>query len=173
MTRLLLAAVLMLPALSMAQSSIYKTTDEQGNVVFTDKPASNSKASQRIEVRPPNSTPPPPDISRPEPAVEIDEEEVIEYEVAISSPASESTIPMGAGNFSVNAAVKPRLEATQALQLFVDGIPQSDAQQSGYWALTNVFRGRHELTVSIIGQEGAVIASSEPTIVYVLRPSIK
>jgi len=169
---LLLAALLLLPQLGAAQ--IYKTTDEHGNVSYSDTPPVSGQAEE-IKIRETNSTPPPDIIEPLDPAPDEAAPDVAAdpgYSVAITSPANETTIPMGPGNFSVSAAVKPALEAGAQLQLFVDGSPSGDPQTSSSWALTNVFRGAHDLTVAVVDRKGEQLAESAPVRVYVLRPSV-
>lgn len=169
MTRLLFALALLTPLSVAAQ--IYKTTDEDGNVVFTDRPSADSGTGERIELKPTNTAPPPPEVHRPEPEPEP-EEELVEYSVKIVTPTNETTIPMGPGNFLTSAKIEPNPEPGELVQLHVDGIPWGDPQKNASWALTNVFRGAHDLTVTLLDTEGAPLATSEPVRVYVLRPSI-
>ena len=93
------------------------------------------------------------------------------YKVAIAAPANETTIPMGPGNFAVSASVEPALEPGALLQLYIDGSPSGNPQSSGEWALTNIFRGAHDLTVAVVDDKGNQLAESGPVRVYVLRPS--
>lgn len=169
MLRITLFILLLIPLAGFGQS-IYRTTDKDGNVVFTDAPPAGSSGTEQVELPPTNTAPPPPAMPR---TAEPEKEEVqASYAVAITSPGNESTIAMGPGNFSVSASVKPGLRKGQALQLFMDGAPQGEPQAGTSWNLTNVFRGGHDLTVSLMDKSGEVIATSESVRVYVLRPSI-
>lgn len=169
MLRILLLTLLLTPLAGIGQS-IYRTTDKDGNVVYTDAPPAGTSASEEVKLPPTNTAPPPPDLPRP--ADPEPTENAVAYEVAITSPANESTIAMGPGNFSVSASVKPDLRKGQALQLFMDGQAQGEPQTGTSWNLTNVFRGGHDLTVNLLDKEGQVLASSDAVRVYVLRPSI-
>ncbi len=167
--------VLLLPLLICATASaqIYRTTDEQGNVVFTDTPP-QGVAREEVELPPTNTAPPPPprpDLAPREPAAD-EEPAGVEYGVVITVPADETTIPMGPGNFSVSAVVRPSLGADERLQLFVDAVPWGEPQKVPSWSLTNVFRGAHDITVAVIDSAGSHLAVSEPVRVYVLRPSV-
>jgi hypothetical protein len=169
MHKLLLLILLLLPLASSAQ--IYKTTDKQGNVTYSDTPP-NGTASEEVQLQQVNTTPPPPDrpkpLSRPAP----EEPAATDYQLTITAPPNETTIPMGPGNFSVSATVSPSLAQGRLLQLYLDGSPWGDPQASTSWSLTNVLRGAHDLTVGVIDTEDTQLASSEPVRVYVLRPSI-
>jgi len=172
MAKLLLLALLLTPLATMAQ--IYRTTDEQGNVVFTDTPPPEGAGREEVEIQQINTTPPPeprPDLAPSEKEPEEDSGKV-EYGVAITAPANETTIPMGPGNFSVSAVVRPSLGVNHRLQLLMDGAPWGEPQTAASWDLTNVFRGAHDVTIAVMDSEGDHLMVSEPVRVYVLRPSI-
>tara|TARA_R110002049_G_scaffold59729_9_gene161327 strand:+ start:3662 stop:4192 length:531 start_codon:yes stop_codon:yes gene_type:complete len=172
MSRLLLLAVL-LTSLHSAADSIYRTTDAEGNVVFTDAPNANSQPSEQIEIQRTNTVEPPPQI-RPLPDTtpnDTEQEAPAPYKVVITSPENETSFPMGPGNFSVSARVSPALKKYVGLQLFVDGEAWGDPQRDNMWDLINVFRGQHDLTVAVVNNAGETLAVSEPVRVYVHRPS--
>ncbi len=159
-----------IPMNSVAQSEIYRTVDKHGNVVFTDTPPASGVSSETVDMQPVNTAAPPPTIPPREPPKE--KEEASSATVSITAPANESTIPMGPGNFEVAASVTPALGVKQKLQLMMDGEPQGEPQGSRNWALTNVFRGQHDLTVQLLNADGEVVTTSEPVRVYVQRPSV-
>lgn len=168
MSRLFLFVLLLLPLGSSAQ--IYKSTDEQGNVTFSDAPPPGT-SGQPVELRETNTVAAPPERrqeSKPTPQTVM----TTAYELAIVAPANETTFPMGPGNFSVSVSLQPALAGNNRLQLYLDGTPWGDPQQGTSWSLTNVFRGAHDLTVAVTDNKGKQLASSEPVRVYVLRPSI-
>lgn len=172
MSRLLLLVLLVFSLPSLAQT-VYRTTDAQGNVVFTDTPPTNATQADRIAI-PPTNTVRPPEVPAPPPGpVETPEAEaaVEPYSVAITNPANETSFPMGPGNFSVSANVNPALRDGDSLQLFIDGTPQGEPQQGASWDLTNVFRGRRDLTIAVIDGSGATVVLSDPVTVFVHRPS--
>ena len=56
---LLSGTLLALPA----TAQIYKTTDAEGNVVFTDQPPGGDTQAEQVELQPLNTTPPPPKVA--------------------------------------------------------------------------------------------------------------
>ena len=171
MSRLLLLVLLLFPLASPAQT-VYRTTDAQGNVVFTDRPPANATPEDRVDIRPTNTVRPPDVPAPPVPEETPEIEAAVEaYRVAITNPANETSFPMGPGNFSVSANVNPALRQGDSLQLFMDGTPRGEPQQGANWDLTNVFRGRHDLTVGVIDGSGETIVVSDPVTVFVFRPS--
>jgi hypothetical protein len=171
MSRLFLLTLILTSFTSMADS-IYRTTDEQGNVVFTDAPTANANPSEPVDIQRVNTIEPP-QMIEPLPDSDAGGEEpaVPAYTVIITSPANETSFPMGPGNFSVNARVNPALKKYEGLQLFVDGEPWGSPQRDTMWDLINVFRGQHDLTVGVVNNAGETQAMSQPVRVYVHRPS--
>jgi hypothetical protein len=168
--RYLSAILVLVCAPSLAQ--IYKTTDAQGNVVYTDTPPGDS-TSERVDLQPTNTLAPPP--PKPEAAPSKPERaaaEPVVPQAVITEPANETTIPMGGGNFTVAATVAPGLHGGQGLQLLIDGEPEGAVQPNATWNLMNVFRGAHDLVVQVVDSEGKVLSRSEPVRVYVLRPGL-
>lgn len=173
MARLLLTILLLTTPL-VAPAQIYRTVDEQGNVVYTDTPPPAGTEREEVKIQPINTAPPP--TPRPDLAPRREERQEapagVEYGVAITAPANETTIPMGPGNFSVSGVVRPSLSAGHRLQLYVDGVAWGEPQAAPSWGLTNVFRGAHDITIAVVDSEGAHLAVSEAVRVYVLRPSV-
>lgn len=167
---LALAFATALPGQALGQ--IYRTTDADGNVVFTDTPPP-SGSTEQVQLQHTNTAEPVP-VAPPPPAEpeQIVEEQAPVQVVKITSPANEETIPMGGGNFSVVARVEPPLEKGQSLRLSLDGAPTGKLQQSGFWDLTNIDRGAHDLVVAVIDSSGQALASSDPVRVYVMRPGL-
>ena len=109
MSRLVLLALLLTP-LCVTADSVYRTTDEQGNVVFTDAPQADGGTVEPVDIQHTNTAQPPPRISSPHLADDSKSEpDVPAYTVAITQPANETSIPMGPGNFSVSVRVSPAL----------------------------------------------------------------
>ena len=150
--------------------TVYKVTDKDGNVTFTDTPPSDQEAVVEAQtVHSPNSsaavTPAPIDESG-----DATVTEPISYETLIVSPAEAATIPMGPGNFSVDAIVRPALSQGERVILTLDGEPVGTPQRMTTWQLTNVYRGEHRLQVVRVNAEGARVNASSERTVYVMRP---
>lgn len=161
-----------------AWGQIFKVTDEDGNVVFTDRPETVQSTSEQdvegVELTPMNTAPAVNVPTAEERAARsaAEEEEAPKPTVRISSPANESTIAMGPGNFAVSAEVEPPLSRSERLTLLMDGQAIGAAQSSASWFIQGALRGPHDLVVRREGSRGDTVAISEPVRVYVLRPSI-
>lgn len=166
-----LLALLFLPALT-ATAQIYRIETEDG-VIYTDQPpAEDAGAEVEIIELPETNTSPPPEArpaAIPNPAAAAPAPEL---SVAITSPANETTIAMGPGNFSVSARAEPPLARGERLLLRIDGEAQGAAQPGASWRVVGALRGPHDLVVERLAGNGQILARSESVRVYVLRPSI-
>jgi hypothetical protein len=172
MPRLLLP-VLLLASFWVTADSIYRTTDEQGNVIFTDAPPADGRTAEPVGIQRTNTAVPPPAMPT---SNQADDQktgtEAPSHTVKITSPPNETSIPMGPGNFTVTARIQPALQKYESLQLFMDGEPRGASQASMIWDLTHIIRGAHDFTVGIISADGETLAMSPSVRVFVHRPSI-
>ncbi len=172
-TSLGLAALLVLLS-TPALAQVYKVTDDEEGVVFTDRPDANPGAKvEKIEIRETNQTAPPPLMPAAPRSSSRSAEDAAPAEptVVITSPANETTIAMGPGNFAVSARVDPPLRSSETLVLLIDGQAYGAEQTGTSWYVEGAMRGPHDLVVQR-NARGTSAATSEPVRVYVLRPSI-
>ena len=155
-----------------AAEKIYKVVDEEGNVTFTDTPPNDADAMvEPHSILGTNTTPAV--ATAPENAVKTDQADAeASYVTRIVSPANESTIPMGPGDFVVEAEVSPGLDNGEQLILLLDGEAVGAPQSFPRWQLTNVFRGAHRLQVVRVSKTGAAQSQSTEHTVYVMRPTV-
>lgn len=150
---------------------VYKTTDKDGNITFTDQPpAADAKSAERHEIRPLNTAEPL--ETRPVDPAPAATELSTPFETRIEQPADGSTIPMGPGNFTVKVFVSPPLTASEHLQLELDGAAYGMPQKQPWWSLTNIYRGEHQLRVHRLHSSGAEVDISDTSTLFVLRPSV-
>ncbi len=158
-----------------AGAEIYKSIDKDGNVVFSDHPPNDPgnqpEQVEEVKLEHVNTAPPPAPLPQSAPPKEP-ASPAPNYTLAISSPADQTTIPNGPGDFAVTVSASPRLVAGESLQLLIDGQPHGEPQLSTTWQLTNIFRGAHQLSVQRTAKDGTVLATSSAVTVYVQRPSI-
>ena len=155
-----------------AAETIYKVVDEEGNVTFTDTPPNDADAMvEPHSILGTNTTPAV--ATAPENAIKTDQADAeVSYVTRIVSPADESTIPMGPGDFVVEAEVSPGLDNGEQLILLLDGEAVGAPQSFPRWQLTNVFRGAHRLQVVRASETGATHSQSTEHTVYVMRPTV-
>ena len=110
-------------AVSLAVSAVtYRWVDEQGNVVYSDKPHPGAEVIEEKEVQTIHAPPVPPITPRESTAPPA----VAGYErVAVVSPEDDTQIRENAGNVTVTITVEPALQTMVDLQSLVDveGLP--------------------------------------------------
>ena len=155
-----------------AAETIYKVVDQDGKVTFTDTPPNDADAIVEPHyILGTNTTRAV--TTAPESAVKTDQADAeASYVTLIVSPTNESTIPMGPGDFVVEAEVSPGLDSEEQLILLLDGEAVGDPQSVPRWQLANVFRGAHRLQVVRVSETGAAQSQSTEHTVYVMRPSV-
>ena len=163
------AICLALTQITIAQP-VYKVTDADGNITFTGTPRFSGESTiEEHSVTAPNSVKSNATIRAA--AAPVEAEEPIRYDTRIVTTANNSTIPMGHGNFTVQAALNPRLAPDDNLQLLLDGEPAGAPQRIANWQLTNVYRGEHRLQVVLLDESGTQRDTSAASTVY-LRPKV-
>lgn len=165
----LLLLLLLLPWAVQAQT-IYKSTDAQGNVVYTDKPPAEGAASEEVKLKRLNTSPAPEPQPQPQRAREVENQTQPQPAVSIVAPQDQTVIPMGGGDFDVQASVAPPLAPGERLQLRLDGAASGAPQAGTSWSLRNVLRGGHDLSIDRLDADGKVVAQSDPVHVQVMRP---
>ena len=158
---LLLLGIFIAP---LAAGDVYRSVDESGNVVFTDKPSPDAEKVEIDEVQTIdrgatpefNYTPPPSEAQSPYSSV------------AITSPANDETLSSNDGNVSVSVSVEPRLRPGHIVVLYMDG--SSVAEGAGSFNLTNLDRGTHTLT-AVVKAGGNEVIKSAPVSFTVQRHS--
>ena len=169
--RRLIAALWALGAVVAVATPVYKITDEDGNVGFTDQPpAGDADSAEQHTIRPLNAAEPL--ATKPVEAEPTPAGVTIPFETRIEQPADGSTIPMGPGNFNVTASISPPLTDSEDLQLEIDGAPFGPPQKQHWWSLSNIYRGEHRLQVQRLHSSGAQVDVSDTSTVFVLRPSV-
>ncbi len=150
---------------------VYKATDQDGHIAFTDQPpVVDAESAEQHKIRPLN-------IAEPiatkavEPA-SIPAEVTIPSETRIEQPADGSTLPMGPGKFAVTVSVSPPLTDSEHLQLEMNGVIYGAAQKQRRWSLSNIYRGKHQLRVHRLDNSGGQVNVSETRTLLVLRPSV-
>ncbi|STX51284.1 Uncharacterised protein [Legionella busanensis] len=160
---------------SPLQAEIYKWTDSQGVVHFSDEP---HPGAEKVVLPPTQSSNPPSNApTNPTPPVTgnpVNKNSVTQpdYTVTISQPKSDSTIRNNQGYVSVVIEVEPELQQGVMLQLMFDNRPLGKPQVGKSFILNNVNRGAHTLAVQIIGANGDVLSTSDPVTFYMQRPRV-
>ena len=170
-------------SLTAGAQNIYRTTDAQGNVVFTDNP----ERGEKVDLKPLTVVPGRSDERAGAPAM-IDGggngnggtasanpgQPFMPYDsFGILSPRQEETLPTGAaGNVQVTLGIQPDLREDHRVRLLVDGQVSQTAMHTDTFMLNNLVRGEHVLQAELLDASGAVRHRTSPVTLYVQRASV-
>ena len=155
-------------------TEIYKHTDADGSVTYSDQPPAPGESAEKIPLRELNTTP----AVRPSASTATDRDSEAQpqgqrdFSISIASPVDETTIAMGPGDVTVTAQATPPLGSREQLQLFLDNAPHGEPQADRTWQLKGLLRGPHDLAVERLDRRGRRLDRSDPVRIYVLRPSV-
>ncbi|MGR8920897.1 MAG: DUF4124 domain-containing protein [Gammaproteobacteria bacterium] len=152
-----------------ANAEVYRYTDEDGNVVFSDTPR---EGAEIIELR--ETTVVPAERIRATPRQgKVEPEERGYSQLRIAAPGHEETL-RNVQSIAVSVAVEPalRLKEGHRLQLFFDGEAYGDPSPVTSFVLSEVDRGTHQLAVAVVDGDGSEIQRSDSSTFFLHRQSI-
>ncbi len=139
-----------------AMADVYTYVDGQGNRVFTDQPHKNAR---RVDIPPSNSTTgtPPKRTVQSSPAMPK-YKAMFRYELLrVLVPEPDATVRSTPGDMIVTVTSDPALQSGHNYQLLIDGAPTAAPGRSPVFALQNIDRGTHQLSVLILDEKGRVL----------------
>lgn len=155
-------------------TGVYQYRDDQGNLVFTDKPPVHVEA-ESVHVPESNRTQMPRVTKRStSPTEENDENNEAREpyrQLSISGLPEGGSIRANDGSFIVRVSIEPRLALVHKLQLLVDGEPHGPALRSIELPASNLDRGEHSLAIQVMAGE-QVVQQSQSYPVTILRAHI-
>jgi hypothetical protein len=165
---LLYVLLLLGPAAHAAK--IYKWTDPQGNVIYSDKPRPGA-VELEVPTEPAGIVPvPPQDVAQPrQPAAST----AAYRALTVMSPADRQVVENTVGLVNVSLAVAPALRAADghALRLRLDGQTLDTRYAGSEIVLTSVQRGEHTLQAEVVDAAGAVLIVSAAVTFTLHEPS--
>ena len=166
---------------TLIDTKVYRVTDEQGNITFTDQPEANSGVieQQRVSVinlmRAP--MPPKPDDNSAAHSLVVNSgsaasaSSIQPYTQAIIvSPIEGSTLRNTAGAMTIELSLIPQLQTGHRVQLWVDGQRYGSAIKAITLHVANIERGPHQLICRVLNADGRPVASTAAVSVHVKRP---
>ena len=152
MNKFILSLVCLCLSVSVTAETVYKKTNPDGSVVFTDQPSSDS---EEIKVRKPTT------FSAPRlPAVTLPTKKLkpsFNYELSISKPVNDSTV-LNTSDVVVSVSVQPALKSAYGHKIRYKLGIQSLTSDKMSVTFKNVDRGTHSIYVSIVDQKGEVVS---------------
>lgn len=179
----ILLAGLMFFTPALLAETVYKSTDAQGNTVFTDLPTPDS---QKINIQPAQTyslpSPPPPNGEGENGKLEklkdfLDNSSESRYEVSILSPQDKETLSTDIHSFTVSISVNPQLKEGDKIQLLLNGEPYGEPSTSTDIVVSpdvRLPRGSYQLQARVVsGENPSTIKGESSTITfYQFRKSI-
>ena len=153
--------------LFLGAETVYKTVDEQGNVLFSDQPSANADKLE-IEAAPAVDFK---QLSLPPRRSERFSEANVYRQLLILEPVNEQTIHSNPGNLTVMVSLQPNLKQGHTLVLEMDGKRVKESS-SGTIDLENIDRGSHILTARVLDAEKNIVMSSNSVTFFMRRTSI-
>ncbi len=158
MKYLLPISFLLLIALPV-QAEIYRSVDENGNVIYSDQ---KSPDGELIPTPTDNAvTMPRPETSAP--AEEKEEKPTGNYHsFSITSPENNAVIRNNAGSITVNLSIDPPLKVSSGdyIRLYLDGEVLRSKLTSSSTPLSNIARGSHTLRAELSNALGKNLKSA-------------
>jgi len=163
----LVLLMLMVVVATPASAEIYKRTNPDGSVEFTDVPRSDEEKPVPLSPMSTFKTTPVP--RKATPSTQADAKKYAA--ISVTSPASEATIRDNTGTIKVSVSLSPALRSGHKLVLLVDGVQKGESA-SGSFTLNNLDRGSHILIAQVLDKAGKVLISSAPVTFYLFRQSV-
>jgi hypothetical protein len=171
MRKIICLLLFMFSSMTFADSDVYRSEDENGNISYSDKP---SDGGEKVTVAPVQTYVSP----KVEDRYANDEPQKAEKTANYSSlkilqPAQHQTFRGDSlGNINVRVQL-PELAPDDYFIVTMDGAPRSEpSNEAKPIQLQNVDRGAHVLQAEIHDKSGAVVAKSEPIEFYMMLPTM-
>lgn len=162
----------LLLACGNANAAVYKTVDEQGNIIYTDDPNSKGKA---VDLPPLSTVPPSTNATEKPGKIPAEADRSARYQaVTVVSPTQDGTVRDNPGQVSVKVQVAPALDskAGDRIQYLLDGKPQGEPSTSDTVTFNNVDRGEHTVQAVVIDAAGKELKRSAAVRFYLHRQSV-
>lgn len=163
--------ILLMLLAQVVVADVYKTVDKDGNIKYTDKPA--TEKAEKLELREINTVPGAQPLPQSVPVSSYDSQPAaLNYQIAIMSPRSDVTIPVGQRDLAIAISLNPGLQQGHLLVYFMNGELLEETTMNNI-IVKDVPRGTHTLVVEAIDANGQSLGTSPPVIVNVIRPVVK
>lgn len=153
-----------------ALAKMYKCTDADGNIIYTDEPCIGGE-ELKLPPLPTFKSPP----AKPNTKPASSESKAFEYtKLEISKPRNEQMLEDQTGKVEILVDIVPALQHLDGhrLTISLDGTKLKGSGTTTRIQLDKVDRGSHTLQVSIIDESGAVLKTSPSVTFHNRRPSL-
>jgi hypothetical protein len=164
--------VLLILLAASVQADVYKSVNENGEIIYSDQPTPNSQRIKLPEL-PTYKAPPVPAYSSTQKTVPT--AVVNPYKsVKIIEPENDATIRDNQGIVRVQVALDPPLMTKEGhkIQFYLNGEPHGMPVATTSISFSNLDRGTYTLSTSVMNTEGVVLMSSTPVVFHLHRESL-
>ncbi len=158
MNKILLSLLLCFSGHAVADTSVYRSLDEEGNPVFSDEPSPDAEA---LELREVQTVPAEGNLKFEYTPAEKETPTAYE-DLSFSSPLDDTAVRENAGNLVVTLVSKPALRPGHRVVLYLDGEEVGRGMQTTF-NLENLDRGTHTLSAEIAHGDKVLIESESVT----------
>lgn len=153
----LVISILLLSFMGFALAdTVYKTVDEDGNIIFTDKPSENSEEIKLKELQTIKN----PNPAKYAPGSKPHEDKGPVYQTfLITSPSNGSALRSNSGNVTISVTLEPPLRAGHLIIVTIDGQEVSNGPASSI-SLQNQERGTHNISAKVVDGHGKEMISA-------------
>jgi uncharacterized protein DUF4124 len=155
--RVILLSFLVLFMCCLGAETVYKTVDEDGNIIFTDKPSKGSEEIKLQELQTIKNPNPAKYSPTPKKSKPIDAN--VYNTFLISNPADGSGLRSNNGNVTISLALEPPLRPGNKIVITMDGQEVSNGSASSV-SLQNIDRGTHSVGASVVDGNGEKLIST-------------
>ncbi|BCX65701.1 DUF4124 domain-containing protein [Pseudomonas izuensis] len=137
-------------------AEVFTYVDAQGNRVFTDQPKPGN--AKRVPLSTGNRMPATDIAPAPSTARKPEKKPLPRYDLLrILVPEPDATVRSTAGEIIVSVTSEPGLQRGHRYRLLLDGQPTAEPGRSPVFALNNIDRGSHQLSVEILDDQGRTV----------------
>jgi Domain of unknown function (DUF4124) len=162
--------VLLILLAASVQADVYRSVNENGEIIFSDQPTPNAQRIKLPEL-PTYKAPPIPGFSSTPEAAPV----ANPYNsVKIIAPENDATIRDNQGIVRVQVALEPPLITRQGhkIQFYLNGEPHGVPVGTTSISFSNLARGTYTLSTSVVDANGAVLKTSDPVVFHLHRESV-
>jgi hypothetical protein len=146
-------------------AEVYRSVDENGNVVYTDKP---SPDAEKIKIDKVQTIPAGPDNFKYTPPEKPDLGNYTKLEIV--TPENNHVFTGNIGDVTVSVTIQPALRDSDSLIFYMDGQKQGDSRSNSF-QMTNLDRGTHTAKVDVVNKDGRSLKSSAP-VSFIMKRTI-
>ncbi len=165
--------VLLVLLTGLAQAEIYKTTNADGEVIFSDQPSPGAEQVQLPEL-PTYSAPSAHTRARTTSAAQKQPPKSHYQSMVFTTPEDDATLRTNLGDVSASVSLQPvlKIRLGHRIQYYLDDVPHGKPVAMTKISFTNLDRGSHLLSASVVDAQGNSIISTDTVVFHLHRASI-